>query len=103
MIPIALATLLTAAIAWTGPAHADPGKDESGKGRGRAGYERGDGPGDRHGDERPRRAVRAFKQEYDDGTCKVERKLEKSGEYKEEVKCRNRQPRPYAPAYGYRY
>jgi hypothetical protein len=27
-------------------------------------------------------------EEYDDGCCKYERKLEKSGEYKEEVKCR---------------
>ena len=38
--------------------------------------------------ERPPRAVRAFKEVYDDGRCKFERKLERSGEYKEEIKCR---------------
>ena len=77
-------------VAWAGGASADPGKDESGKGRWRGGYERsGDrsGWGYAYGDER-RRERRAFKEEYDDGRCKVERKLEKSGEYKEEVKCR---------------
>lgn len=50
--------------------HADPWKDESGHGRGR-GHER-----------------REFKEEYWDGNCKVERKLEKNGEYKEERKCK---------------
>ncbi len=72
-------------VGWAGSASADPGKDESGKGRWRGGYERSYEPGY----ERPRRERRAFKEEYDDGRCKVERKLEKSGEYKEEVKCRN--------------
>ena len=38
----------------------------------------------------------------DDGRCKIERKLEKSGEYKEEVKCRGGRRSAY-PAYGYRY
>jgi hypothetical protein len=47
-------------------------------------YERGYGY-----DQPRRRASREFKEEYDDGRCKVERKLEKSGEYKEEVKCRS--------------
>ncbi|MBM1172386.1 hypothetical protein [Microvirga arabica] len=75
---------------WAGSASADPDKDESGKGRWRGGYERSyDGPGRAYGYEQPRRERRAFKEEYDDGRCKVERKLEKSGEYKEEVKCRN--------------
>ncbi len=79
---------------WAGSASADPHKDESGKGRWRGGYERSyEGPARRYGDERLRRERRAFKEEYDDGRCKVERKLEKSGEYKEEVKCRS----------GYRY
>jgi hypothetical protein len=41
-----------------------------------------------YGYERPRRERRSFKEEYDDGRCKYERKLEKSGEYKEKVKCR---------------
>lgn len=55
---------------------ADPWKDESGHGKGR-GHDR-----------------REFKEEYWDGNCKVERKLEKSGEYKEERKCK-------APRHGY--
>jgi hypothetical protein len=72
-----------------GSASADPWKDESGKGRWRGGYERSDdGPSRGYRYERPRRERRAFTQEYDDGRCKVERKLERSGEYKEEVKCR---------------
>jgi hypothetical protein len=76
-------------VGWAGSASADPDRDESGKGRWRGGYERSyDGPGRGCGYERLRGERRAFKQEYDDGRCKVERKLEKSGEYKEEVKCR---------------
>jgi hypothetical protein len=66
---------------WAGSASADPGKDESGNGRWRGGYERSyDGPrrGYGYGYERPRRERRAFKQEYDDGNCKVERKWERS-------------------------
>jgi hypothetical protein len=71
-------------IGWAGSASADPGKDESGKGREHGySYDRG------YGYQQPRRASREFKEEYDDGRCKVERKLEKSGEYKEEVKCRS--------------
>lgn len=50
-------------------ASADPWKDESGNGKGR-------GKG------------REYKEEYWEGNCKVERKLEKSGEYKEERKCK---------------
>ncbi len=89
-------------VGWAGSASADPWKDESGKGRWRGGYERSyDYPGRGYGYERPHRERRAFKQEYDDGRCKYERKLEKSGEYKEEVKCRGGR-RAY-PAYGYRY
>ena len=49
---------------------ADPWKDESGHGKGR-GHDR-----------------REFKEEYWDGNCKVERKLEKNGDYKEERKCK---------------
>jgi hypothetical protein len=48
---------------------ADPDKDESG-----------------HGKHRKGRAE--YKQEYWDGNCKVERKLEKNGDYKEERKCK---------------
>ena len=79
------AALCLVLFGWTGSASADPDKDESGKGRWRGGYERSS----EYSYERPRRERRAFKEEYDDGRCKVERKLEKSGEYKEEVKCRN--------------
>ena len=86
------ATLAAVLTGWVGSAVADPDKDESGKGRWRGGgYERSYGyPGQDYGYgyERPRRERRAFKQEYDDGNCKYERKLEESGEYKEEVKCR---------------
>ena len=91
-------------VGWSGSAAADPDKDESGKGRWRGGYERSyDGPGRGYGYgyERPRRERRAFKEEYDDGRCKYERKLEKSSEYKEEVKCRG--GRPGLASYGYRY
>ena len=96
---LALPCLLLAAAA-----SADPGKDESGKGR--AGYERPNRTYDRspraYGDYRERRERRAFKEEYDDGNCKYERKLEKSGEYKEEVKCRSGAP-VRSRASGYRY
>lgn len=62
---------------------ADPWKDESGHGK-RRGYER-----------------REYKEEYWDGNCKVERKLEKNGEYKEERKCKGPHPVYYeqAPVY----
>nr|WP_238482406.1 hypothetical protein [Noviherbaspirillum aridicola] len=49
---------------------ADPWKDESGHGKGRK-HDR-----------------REYKEEYWDGNCKVERKFEKNGEYKEERKCK---------------
>ncbi len=87
-----------------GSASADPDKDESGRGRWRGGYERSyDGPGRGYGYgyERPRRERRAFKEEYDDGRCKVERKWERNGEYKEERKCRGRARSPRGAAYGY--
>jgi hypothetical protein len=51
---------------------ADDWKDESGKGKGRK-HER-----------------REFKEEYWDGNCKVERKMEGNGDYKEERKCKGR-------------
>ncbi len=97
-------------------ASADPWKDESGHGR-RGGYERGyDFPGRGHAygrdrwtgrsyeDERgsyarSRPPEREFKEEYDDGRCKFERKLEKSGEYKEEVKCRGGRRSSYSARY----
>lgn len=61
-----------------GPALADPWKDESGKGR--WGH-----------DDRGHRAYnydREYKQEFRRGNCKIERKWERGGDYKEEVKCK---------------
>jgi len=107
MMKLSLAAALSVAlIGWVGSASADPWKDESGKGRWRGGYERSyayPGWGYGYEYERPRRERRAFKQEYDDGNCKYERKLEKSGEYKEEVKCRGGRPSRGYSYYGYRY
>lgn len=71
---------------WTSMAAADPWKDESGKGRWH--YEREGGfPGWGYGYAYPRER-RTYKEEYRTGNCKVERKWESSGEYKEEVKCK---------------
>ncbi|MCA6117067.1 hypothetical protein J6524_19630 [Bradyrhizobium sp. WSM 1738] len=63
------------------PASADPWKDESGHGRWKHergyrayGYERG--------------YDRDYKQEFYRGPCKIERKWERNGEYKEETKCK---------------
>ncbi|EBW4675943.1 hypothetical protein FNI46_09875 [Salmonella enterica subsp. salamae] len=61
-------------------AYADPWKDESGNGHHH----------DRHGD----RYDKAYKTEYRDGRCKVERKWEGNGDYKEERKCRGYDDRP---------
>ena len=73
-----------------GPALADPWKDESGKGR--WGYDGGHRQYkfDR-GYDRGRRAYgydREYKQEFRRGNCKIERKWERGGEYKEEIKCK---------------
>jgi surface antigen len=65
LIPRAVLWLAMAA-ALPSPALADPDKDESGKGRERRSEQ---------------------KEEYWDGRCKVEKKWEKNGEYKEERKC----------------
>ncbi|MFL5021368.1 MAG: hypothetical protein ACJ8DW_03830 [Microvirga sp.] len=64
------------------PAAADPYKDESGHGK------------RRHGG-------REYKEAFWDGRCKVERKWERNGEYKEERKCRGRVRAPRGAAYGY--
>jgi hypothetical protein len=72
--PFALTALLAGAL--IAPAVADPHKDESGHGRGKG----------RYGD-------REHKEEYWDRGCKVERKWEKGGEYKEERKCKGRSAR----------
>ena len=79
-----ISILLPAILATTtSMAFADPDKDESGHGR--------------------KHDRRHQKVEYWDGNCKVERKFEKDGGYKEERKCKGNQayypePRPvYAP------
>lgn len=61
------------------PALADPWKDESGHGR--SGYEG-------RGNYRAYNMDREYKQEFYRGPCKVERKWERNGEYKEETKCK---------------
>lgn len=63
-----------------GPALADPWKDESGKGRW-GGY-------DRRYDRSYGHYDRDYKQEFYRGPCKIERKWERNGEYKEEIKCK---------------
>ncbi|QRQ85866.1 hypothetical protein [Cupriavidus oxalaticus] len=74
-----ISLLLLAGLSVTSAiAYADPWKDESGHGHGRK-YKGGD-----------------YKEEYWDGSCKVERKWEKNGEYKEERKCKDR-PAAYHP------
>ncbi|WP_368744840.1 hypothetical protein [Desertibaculum subflavum] len=82
---LAASLVLAAMLGWTFGAAADPWKDESGKGRGGEKYEY------------KRERGGEWKEEYDDGVCKVERKRERSGEYKEEVKCRG-----HAWSRGYR-
>jgi hypothetical protein len=84
-----LGALAIVTLASVGGASADPWKDESGHGRGYRHYER-------HGDWRPRRhhydrryERRAYKEEYRQGGCKIERKWDRGG-YKEEVKCKRR-------------
>lgn len=82
--PLAYTALIFGSL--IGAAMADPHKDESGHGR--KGW---------HKD-------REHKEEYWDGRCKVERKWDKGGEYKEERKCKGNQARvrqyeaPYYPA-----
>lgn len=68
---LALAVALSAAPA----AFADPDEDESGHGRW-------------HG--------REYKEECRDGDCKIERKWERDGGYKEEIKCKGRHRPPVA-------
>jgi hypothetical protein len=61
----------------TGTASADPWKDESGKHRWK--YHAGDGYAEYD---------REYKEEFRVGNCKIERKWEPDGSYKEERKCK---------------
>lgn len=76
----AISLLLLALASASSVAMADPWKDESGKGR--------------HG--------REYKEEFRDGSCKVERKWKK-GEYKEERKCKRPERRYSDRHHGDRY
>jgi surface antigen len=95
---IFMAVLLTvpAALA-TGPAAADPWKDESGSGKYEREYEyKEEYKRDKHG----------YKYKWQDGNCKYEYKKGKHG-YKEKRKCKGGAhytggPPPWAPAHGYR-
>ncbi|HHB1424442.1 TPA: hypothetical protein ACOQZT_000386 [Serratia odorifera] len=66
-------TALAALLAASATVQADPWKDESGNGNRDYHY-------DNH--------KRSYKTEYRDGRCKVEKKWEGNGEYKEERKCK---------------
>jgi hypothetical protein len=82
---------IATALAIPSFAAADPWKDESGHGRWRGEYRDdfqrhrgGYGFGGRYGGH----YAREYKHEYRRGGCKYERKWERGGEYKEEVKCK---------------
>ena len=75
--PLALGALLAAGV--LAPAAAAPDRDESGHGN------------------KGRHGGREYKEEFWDGRCKVERKWEKNGEYKEKRKCKDHASR--APVY----
>ncbi|HYH17723.1 MAG TPA: hypothetical protein VD995_03805 [Azospirillum sp.] len=80
-----LASLIAATVT-PGGVHADPWKDGSGHGR--------------HGHHRHHDG--GYKEEFWDSACKVERKWEKDGDYKEERKCKGPRERAYvvpAPTY----
>jgi hypothetical protein len=74
------AILIAALMALPSAAAADPWKDESGKGRWRGEYR----------DNSRGHYAREYKEEFRRGDCKIERKWERSGEYKEEIKCKGR-------------
>jgi len=77
---------IATALAIPNLASADPWKDESGHGRWRGEY--GDdfryGYGGRYRND----YAREYKQEFRRGNCKFERRWERGGEYKEEMKCK---------------
>ena len=77
------AFVIAALLGPTGATAADPSKNESGKDGWRGGYRDYYGRG--YGDD-----VREYKEEFRQGDCKIKRKWERDGEYKEEVKCKGR-------------
>lgn len=76
--------LLSTAVVLPLQVIADPDKGENGHGKGR---------GHAYGHDKHK-----HKEEYWDGNCKVERKLEKNGGYKEERKCKGPSHGYYEPA-----
>ena len=106
MRKLGVATLLAlTSLAWAGSASADPWKDESGHGRRSGEYSRNDMGGGHRRDREDRsdryaRQDREYKQEYNDGNCKIERKWEKGGDYKEEIKCKGGTPSRMVQGYS---
>lgn len=89
----AAAALLALVCMATAPAAlADRDKDESGHGRNWHAYDRDD---DDDGKRRGHAYGHERKEEYRDGNCKIERKWEKNGDYKEERKCKGDDRRRY--------
>ncbi|MGE5525231.1 MAG: hypothetical protein ACM3SS_16070 [Rhodospirillaceae bacterium] len=82
LIALSAAVVMFGAVA---PSHADPDKHESGRGR--------------YSDRKPYRGGE-YKEEYWDGNCKVERKWEHNGKYKEERKCEGYGRGDRGPGYG---
>jgi hypothetical protein len=78
------AFMIAALMALTVPAAADPWRDESGKGRWRGDYREDYGGGYRG------YYAREYKEEFRRGDCKIERKWQRDGDYKEEIKCKGR-------------
>ncbi|WEX76791.1 hypothetical protein PYH37_005131 [Sinorhizobium numidicum] len=90
--------LFMAMTGYAGTAAADPWKDESGHGRWIKRYE-GDYWRPYRYQREYRRERSAYKEEYRQGNCKIERKWDKD-EYKEEIKCKRGWR---SSAYHYRY
>jgi surface antigen len=103
---IFMAVLLSVPVVLaTGPAAADPWKDESGNSKYARDYEREYKYEYKYKEER-RRDRHGYKYEWQDGNCKYKYKKGKHG-YKEERKCKGGAhytggPPPWAPAHGYR-
>lgn len=96
MKAVHLTVALFVAVSGAGVAAADPWKDESGHGRWIERYEH---DRDREGffNRLRHHDQHAYREEYWEGGCKIERKWDEDG-YEEEVKCK-RGARP--PAYYY--
>jgi hypothetical protein len=72
------ALVMVGVMVFSSPALADPNPTLGG----RWGYDRGDYYG------RSYNEAREYKQDFYRGPCKIERKRERNGEYKEETKCK---------------